>query len=182
MPWSPVAFPPGQHFPLPTAATLHLHMALSRWLSSKALYQQITTEKKQPLMCLSLLTKPKPWVQFLHPWQIRLAKQALDSSSKSSKEYTSKGIEKRLLSASLKASISFRSELAENQFLHEFLFFSFRTTLQSDQVKLTICCGEKYSYTQDHIIKLLCKLYMQAVPVRIEVIVIMLLNIRSGFK
>lgn len=35
--------------------------------------QQITIEGKQPLVFLSLLTKPKAWAQFLHPWQIRLA-------------------------------------------------------------------------------------------------------------
>lgn len=120
-----MAFCTGQHFHLPKQPLFTLHMALSRWLWARMVRSQhITMEGKQSLIFLSLLPEPKPWVQLLHPWQIRLANDKLWIHPGSPAKNIQVNVQKKkLLSASLKASSSFRSELAENQSLHEFLFF-----------------------------------------------------------
>lgn len=178
-----MAFCTGQHFHLPEQPLFTLHMALSRWLWARmAPSQHITMEGKQSLIFLSLLPEPKPWVQLLHPWQIRLANDKLWIHPGSPAKNIQVNVQKKSCYQQVWKLQVLSDQNLQKINLYMNFYFSFRTTLQSDRVRLTICCGEKYSHTQDYIIKLLCKLYMQAVPVRTEVIVIMHLNIRSGFK
>jgi len=130
----------------------------------------------------SLLAESKFRIKFLHSWQIRLSNDKLWISRKSCKEYTSECIEKSLLLANLKASSLLRSEHAEKSIYTWIFIFLLKQHCSQIKSSLPSAAGRHTAIFKNYIIKLLCKLYMQAVLVRIKVMVIMHLNIQSGFK